>query len=447
MGKKIMPKMGNRPAYQIGSNRRRAAAKAKQKKPAKGQSPDDDEAEAQPPPPVAKQTPRQEAAHQQKLLGIFQEAFNSLLTSGTFLATVQEVKAALYQRDFEKAFGREDYLEAYAARWSPTRALCYASIMRSIAPHLDELCHQEDDDGDDEHEPGAEPDDAKSDDEEETRKAGVLSVLAIGGAAAEIVALGSYLSLRHHLDPEAAAAAPLCGAITLVDVAPWSGVVDKLRVGLTTPPTLSRYASHAAQAANAAMLAPRRLRDVTFRQSDVLALDGRGVASLVAVGHGDAPESEEGDENDAPQHPQPQPQLKPVLATLLFTLNELFAGGGVGKTTAFLLALTEALPPRSLLLVVDSPGSYSETTVGKEAKRYPMQWLLDRILLRADEDGDVAWKKVEGRDSAWFRLTQGLRYPIPLEDMRYQMHLYRRRGDGDDDDDDDGSDGEDDESD
>lgn len=109
-----------------------------------------------------------------------------------------------------------------------------------------------------------------------------------------------------------------------------------------------------------------------------------------------------------------------TLVTLFFTLNELFTAGGLGAAATFLLRLTNAAPAGTVLLVVDSPGSYAETAVGAQAKRYPMKWLLDRFLTQ--DEG--AWKKVHEDDSAWFRLTSALTYPIRLEDMRYQTHLY-----------------------
>lgn len=354
--------------------------------PAHAADPDQDETAA-----AAAKNAQQHTKHRQKLLGTFQGTFDAVITSGTFNAILQEVKSALFKRDFALAFGSEQFLEAYAARWSPTRALCYASALDSISTHLEALCPHadaKDHDDDDDQLPG--------DDVATTP----LQVLAIGGAAAELVAVASYLSRQ----PTA-----VVGDITLVDVAPWGGVVEKLRVGLQTPPPLSKYASHAMHAANTPVNEAGRLRGVVFQERDVLALDRVGVAALVP-GAGDA--------------------RQPVLATLLFTLNELFTGGGIGKTTTFLLNLTSGLPTSSLLLVIDSPGSYSETTLGKEAKRYPMAWLLDKILLGAasdeDEDSDERWEKVESRDSVWFRLGNELRYPIPLEDMRYQMHLYRK---------------------
>jgi len=60
--------------------------------------------------------------------------------------------------------------------------------------------------------------------------------------------------------------------------------------------------------------------------------------------------------------------------------------------------------------------------VGRQSKKYPMLWLLDKILSSAE---DCAWARLESHASIWFRLSEKLDYPIPLEDMRYQMHLYR----------------------
>jgi 25S rRNA (uracil2843-N3)-methyltransferase len=99
------------------------------------------------------------------------------------------------------------------------------------------------------------------------------------------------------------------------------------------------------------------------------------------------------------------------------------------------------LSPGALLLVVDSPGSYSTVSIGKTSdsgdeskkKRYPMQWLLDHTLLESaaisnskNASGEHQWEKLESRNSEWFRLSDDLRYPVDLEDMRYQIHLYRR---------------------
>jgi 25S rRNA (uracil2843-N3)-methyltransferase len=119
------------------------------------------------------------------------------------------------------------------------------------------------------------------------------------------------------------------------------------------------------------------------------------------------------------------------LCTMMFTLNELFSTS-ITRATAFLLALTESMSSGSWLLVVDSPGSYSEVKLGKgddsKTKEYPMKWLLDHTLLEVACDGDNSkWTKVVSDDSRWFRLNQQLlKYPIELENMRYQIHLYQR---------------------
>ena len=93
--------------------------------------------------------------------------------------------------------------------------------------------------------------------------------------------------------------------------------------------------------------------------------------------------------------------------------------------------MTESLAPGAMLLVIDSPGSYSTVTLNGAEKNYPMQWLLDHTLL-ADVSGGKAkeevklWEKLQDDDSRWFRLDDRLEYPIELENMRMQLHLYRR---------------------
>ncbi|RYO94030.1 hypothetical protein DL766_007758 [Monosporascus sp. MC13-8B] len=382
----------------------------------------------------------EELRAQQTLLNIFCDAFAPVLQSESFAQKLQDVKQALYNRDFGAAFRREDFLEVYAARWSPTRALCYARVLRGMGEHLAALLAGPDGgmaggSGDAADGAGLTGEQQRRADQirsaEEVPDDGVeepaLRVLAIGGGAAETVAFGSYLSSS----PTAR------GQIHLLDTGPWAGIAQRLSAHLTTAPPISKYASAAAKAANAALLSPADRLRVAFSREDVLALDDAALARLLCPG--------------------------PLLVTLLFTLNELYTGAGVAATTAFLRRLSAAVPAGSLLLVVDSPGSYSEAAVGpggdREKKRYPMQWLLDHTLLQeprsgrkgqpqrqgevpaANDDGDgdgddkadadavrtdcVAWEKLESADSVWFRLADGLRYPIQLENMRYQMHLYR----------------------
>ncbi|PSS20378.1 hypothetical protein M430DRAFT_100192 [Amorphotheca resinae ATCC 22711] len=303
---------------------------------------------------------------QQLLLNIFRNTFPGVLTSGTLQPLLQDVKAALYERDFSRAFGKQEYLEAYSVRWSPSRALCYSSILVDLQKHMTEL------------------------------NKSTLKVVCFGGGAAEVVAFAEAMANLSMDDkgPEI--------DLLLVDTAQWGGVVQMLDQALATPPPLSKYASSSAREANSSLIAPGSIV-TTFRPDDVLGLSQSQLDDIVGKG--------------------------PMLLTLLFTLNELYTTS-IGKTTAFILNLTSSTKPGTLLLVVDSPGSYSETVVGTEAKRYPMQWLLDHILLGTEktrgEESAANWLKVFSDDSRWFRLPDGLRYPIPLENMRYQISLYRR---------------------
>jgi 25S rRNA (uracil2843-N3)-methyltransferase len=175
-----------------------------------------------------------------------------------------------------------------------------------------------------------------------------------------------------------------------------------LNEGLTTPPPLSKYASKLAREANTPLISVGAIA-TTFRSVDLLELDQSQLDDIVG--------------------------REPTLLTLLFTLNELYSTS-IGRTTAFLLNLTSSTKPGTLLLVVDSPGSYSETVVGNEEKRYPMQWLLDHTLLSTEktrgQESLVNWTKIFSDDSRWFRLPDNLRYLIPLENTRYQISLYRR---------------------
>jgi 25S rRNA (uracil2843-N3)-methyltransferase len=311
--------------------------------------------------------------NQQRILTLFSDAFDPVLSSDSFAATLQSIKQSLFNRDFDAAFGSEENLQAYAARWSPTRALCYASIFEAIASHVDDIAAE------------TTADEASSHNSRLVKK-----FLCIGGCAAEHIAFAS------HLQQTASN-----GILTLLDAGPWGQLVDLLQKQATSPPILSKYASAAIKAANTPLLEDGQL-STAFVQNDVLAMDKEALKELIGS--------------------------EPLTVTLLFTLNELYTNGGIGKTTKFLKLLGEILPDRSLLLVVDSPGSYSEAAVGKEKKRYPMQWLLDHTLMDVRvASKDYEWEKLESHDSIWFRLPEELSYPIQLENMRYQMHLYQRK--------------------
>lgn len=310
---------------------------------------------------------------QQKCLDIFQRALKPGVDDTKIL---QEVKGHLYNRDFAAAFGQDDYLRVYASRWSPSRALGYLQILADVQELISDIFESLVSSG------------------ERPYK----SVCLGGGAGAEAVAFGAWMHLRHQQE-----ASDLQNIkAEFVDVAAWQNVVTSLHQAVTTPQELSKYASATAKEVNVP-LTPANTYVADFHQIDVLALDKS----------------------------QWQERLQDVdLVTLMFTLNELYSTS-MAKTQKMLSHIAECLPHGAHLLVVDSPGSYSTVSINGAEKKYPMQWLLDYTLIgspqqREDENGPAKWEKLVSDESKWFRLPEGLQYPIELENMRYQIHLYRR---------------------
>ena len=331
---------------------------------------------------------------QQLLLNIFKRSFGPHFDSAC-PATVQQIKHHLFNRNFNDAFGSESFLQAYAMRWSPSRTLAYTQIFQTseALPLAISQMH------------GA-----------STKKIVCIG----GGAGAELVALGAYLQLNlightcaNNHDPEnkSEISSPDF-AITIIDIANWSTVLKELHSCMTVAPPISEYSSSAAKAANVALISSTACT-LSFMQEDIFGMKKEDLAArFTGV----------------------------VLVTLMFTLNELYSTS-ISSTTNLLLSLTTILAPGALLLVVDSPGSYSTVSVEGPSstgdsgtrKRYPMQWLLDHTLLESAAIGssknasvERQWEKLESKESEWFRLFSDLRYPVTLEDMRYQLHLYRR---------------------
>lgn len=322
---------------------------------------------------------------QQLVLNLFRNSFSERLDSD-IQPLLQEVKGHLFDRNFKDAFGREDYLEAYAARWSPSRALGYLGVLWRMRESLDLVQASEHD----ANESGETP--------QKTWKVVCLG----GGAGAEIGTFGGLHRLLSDDHKEREEGQPKDFEVVAIDSAAWGNVVDQLTEHITTPPPVSKYASAAVKAANRPLAEPAAFK-TTFYQHDLLTVDSDTLATTLQGAN---------------------------LVTLMFTLNELYSAS-IPLTQQFLLRMTESLSPGAMLLVVDSPGSYSTVTLNGADKSYPMQWLLDHTLL-ADTSGGKSkeeerlWEKVQEDDSRWFRLDDRLEYPIELENMRMQLHLYRR---------------------
>ena len=313
---------------------------------------------------------------QQQCLDIFNDALSPGVDDTTNL---QDVKGHLYNRDFIAAFGRDEYLRVYASRWSPSRALGYLQVLADVQGYV---LH-----GNEPSRPGQSNQDA-------------IEVVCLGGGAgAEAVALAGWLSAAMELMPGAVL------QVCFVDIAAWSATVDALHKRCVTAPELSKYASITAREANKPCVRAEAY-SCSFQQQDVLDWPEDALRLVVT------------------------PETR--LVTLLFTLNELYSTS-VPKTQRLLSKLTATMAAGALILVVDSPGSYSTLTLNGAEKKYPMQWLLDHTLLGSPQKAGVEqaakWEKVVSDESRWFRLPKGLQYPIELENMRYQIHLYRRLAD------------------
>lgn len=315
---------------------------------------------------------------QQSCLNIFRDA---LVPSADDTSLVQEVKGHLFDRNFPAAFGKEDYLRVYASRWSPSRALCYLHILDGIQEHI---LHES----------------TASQGREENRCFRVVSLG--GGAGGELVALAGWL---RSVSDSTAQDCFQSLHVDLIDSADWQKVTTDLHHAIITPPALSPYASQAKKDSNKALLQPEEM-SMRFHQIDLL--NPEKVAKFDDFAKAD-------------------------LITCMFTLNELYSTS-MTKTQQFLTNLTTFMRPGSFLLIVDSPGSYSTVSLNGSEKKYPMQWLLDYTLRGSpgkSDEADNTWARIKSEDSQWFRRLRDLQYPIELEDMRYQLHLYRKADIGD----------------
>ncbi|KAL9095569.1 MAG: hypothetical protein Q9165_002001 [Trypethelium subeluteriae] len=319
---------------------------------------------------------------QQRTLDIFKVTFDDELST-EISATLQKIKQHLYNRDFSLAFGCEEYLRVYCARWSPSRALGYLQVLSETVQDCLILEQNDVEEG--------------SQDGADANCKSLIRAACLGaGGGAEIAGFAAHLQ---QVNSSVTSGKNFRLDLTLVDIADWSSVVRNLCETITQPPKVSACASAALKAANVAFAGPESFR-YRFHQSDLLKMDFAELQGLLQAVD---------------------------LVTLMFTLNELYSTS-LAQTQRFLLQLSSCLKAGALFLVVDSPGNYSTVQLNGNEKRYPMQWLLDHTMLPDPALGsnERTWEKIVSDESRWFRLPEGLKYPIALENMRYQIHLYRK---------------------
>jgi 25S rRNA (uracil2843-N3)-methyltransferase len=355
---------------------------------------------------------------QQLLLNIFRTTFPICQDYEALKPMLQQIKDALSERNFEKAFRCLDWMEAYAVRWSPSRALCYVAVLAELCEEFREeewiKCLF-----------GSEKHDIEGSTISNGKFVRQSKVVCFGGGAAEVMAFGAIL--RHVLSISAdvmtmrspslsesgcssgseSSPFPLLLELHLLDSTKWAPIISSLLFGLTTPPTLSRYASASARARNAPFLFPDILK-ASSQQCNILEASQNELVSMIGA--------------------------KPALITLFHTLNDLLASS-VAKCAAFLLKLTMAAPKNSFLLIIDGLDSSSEIIVGKddqgrEKNTYPMRYLLDMVLmekqLSAAVDQKQSWERLVGDQSRYFRIPEGLTYPVRLENIRFQVYLFKK---------------------
>lgn len=283
-----------------------------------------------------------------KVVDLFLESFKYVLSSDDLSSMIQTVKGELFNRDYLSAFNSDDKRFAYAARWSPARALAYGLLFASCDEIADLL-------------------------EDPDRESKVLCVG--GGAASELIGFAStFAKLKQ---PNGGTPSSL--HLNIVDIADWSTIVGNLT-----------------KQAQESWFYDGLKFQTLFIHGDVLTFD----ANTLELAHLD-------------------------LVTLLFTTNELFSEKRT-ETIRFLQSLCAHCKKGALLLIAESAGSYSNITIG--LKQFPVQFLIDTILVGKPGSSDGKWDIVQQSESCWYRIndTQIL-YPVKLENMRFFYRLYRKK--------------------
>lgn len=283
-----------------------------------------------------------------KVIDLFLDSFKHVLASEELPEMIQVVKGQLFQRNYLAAFDNDDKRFAYAARWTPARALAYSSLFASCEQIISML-----------------------EDPEKNRR-----VLCIGGgAASELVGLASVFAKLKLQNGGSGSSLH----VDIVDIADWSTIVRNF----------TSYVQ------NKWFYDPKRLT-TNFIHADVL----KASPDLFKLNETD-------------------------LVTLLFTTNELFCEQRT-ETVQFLHSLSTNCKKGSLLLMAESAGSYSHITIGE--KKFPVQFLIDTVLVGRPGANNGAWEIVDLSETCWYRIIDSsISYPVKLENMRFFYRLYRKK--------------------
>ncbi|KAL3235504.1 25S rRNA (uracil2843-N3)-methyltransferase RNJ42_02280 [Nakaseomyces bracarensis] len=140
----------------------------------------------------------------QEVLDLYANTFgDELLPSNeeNLKAQVQVVKGLLYHRNYLGAFDNVVNRAAYVCRWSPSRSLCYSSLLTYLEPVL------------------------------ETLTTGDSNILCIGGGAGgELVSYANIFTMCNVSNPN------FNGTMTvdIIDIANWDDIINRLRSTIST---------------------------------------------------------------------------------------------------------------------------------------------------------------------------------------------------------------------
>ncbi|KAK4050872.1 hypothetical protein OIV83_003294 [Microbotryomycetes sp. JL201] len=290
-----------------------------------------------------------------------------IMSQTTFGQTLQQVKGALYDKDYERAFGTDRYRLAYCARWVPSRALIYRRIFaensRAISTAIKgkgKLCQ---------------------DDEADAGQQGTRVVMVGGGAGSEVVAIASWFAqqLVHGAEDMTTAL-----NVTPVDTADWAHVLTAQQeaINRTHPQLENRFA-------------------VNFVRDDILdpttqSLDWQSTS----------------------------------LVTILFTISELFLQSRP-KTFSLLSTISTRVGPGTLLLIVESVALASIPVGSSGRSYPVGMLLDGALTLdKGKHDNERAqWECLCSEDAKWYRLPSDAQDAYPgqqLENTRVVIRLYRR---------------------
>lgn len=343
------------------------------------------------------------------------------IASEKYTANLQEVKGALFDRDYDRAFGsrsKPDWLRAYVARWVPGRALGYRAMLGDVdeedggcavkvvgklfeplegeqrLPLTKVLGEEEEDEkevAEGDEESGSEdelndavatldlsspPSPSTGNEAPEFVPSRTINVLCYGsGPGSEIIALAAIARER---------GTPAKVHVQAVDSGNWGPVLSEMASGINTHWNV-----------------PVNRFQVDFVKQDILT-----------------------------SHQQETPIDIPRanLITLLYTTHELLTASR-SATIAFLSNLTAKAKPGTLLMIVESAGSFSAMPVGQSEKTFPLEFLLDLVLAGGKDGGPGSrgeWEVVKKSESRWFRVPEGVGkgYPVKLENMRYVLFSF-----------------------